>query len=226
MPGQAIYAGPSLDPGMHSGLVSRLAVGIDGPFELRTVRSTLVPPRLPHQIVAGGTAMIFCYFDAGSARESGCRAQLLDDGDVRSHHRAEDRLATWPGPGWLDLAAPVEGVRADPRIAKATSAILAAPARSWSAVQLAREANLSTSRFLHLFRRETGTSFRRYRLWARMLMVGAALTERADLTTAAVQAGFASASHFSTTFHRMFGLRPSRLLEAGVSIHLGDHAPL
>jgi hypothetical protein len=42
--------------------------------------------------------------------------------------------------------------------------------------------------------------------------------ERRDLTTAATDAGFASPSHFSEAFHRMFGLQPSRLLAAGVTI--------
>jgi AraC-like DNA-binding protein len=90
--------------------------------------------------------------------------------------------------------------------------------RTISAEELAISCGLSTSRFLHLFPTHTGTSFRRYRLWTRMLRVAELIAERRDLTTAATDAGFANPSHFSEAFHRMFGLQPSRLLAAGVTI--------
>jgi AraC-like DNA-binding protein len=80
------------------------------------------------------------------------------------------------------------------------------------------EAGLSVSTFLRLFRAQTGTTFRRYRLWTRMLRVALLLETWPDLSTAAVEAGFASPSHFSSAFHAMFGLRPSRLLTRGVTI--------
>jgi AraC-like DNA-binding protein len=98
----------------------------------------------------------------------------------------------------------------DDRIRTALATLLADPALS--APQVAAEINLSTSRFLHLFSAESGTSFRRYRLWARMLRVAAALNRGADLTSASAEAGFASPSHFSDTFHDLFGLTVSALL--------------
>ena len=97
-------------------------------------------------------------------------------------------------------------------MASAAAALLAHPAGSSSAAELAARAHLSTSRFLHLFAAQSGTSFRRYRLWARVLSVGRAVSKGADLTTAAMAAGFASPSHLTDTFHTMFGLSPSRLL--------------
>ncbi|WP_245849362.1 helix-turn-helix domain-containing protein [Lentzea kentuckyensis] len=98
----------------------------------------------------------------------------------------------------------------DDRIRFALTTLLADP--GLSAPQVAAEINLSTSRFLHLFSANAGTTFRRYRLWARMLRVAAAVGEGADLTTASAAAGFASPSHFSDTFHDMFGLTASALL--------------
>lgn len=221
-PGQAIYAGPSLDPGLHAGSVACLAIGIDGPFRLRTERATysarsaLIPPRLQHEVIAPDTRMIFCYLDAGSSRERGCRERMSCTAEVLHGHCSEDELTTWPTPGWLDAAAPAERVRMDPRISTATAALRSRP--SCSAAELARRAMVSPSRFLHLFRQETGTSLRRYRLWCRMLNVAATLRDGHDLTRAAADAGFASASHFSTAFRRMFGLPPSALLRSGVTI--------
>ncbi|MDX8028575.1 AraC family transcriptional regulator [Lentzea sp. BCCO 10_0856] len=98
----------------------------------------------------------------------------------------------------------------DDRIRTALGILLAHPCLS--APQVAAELSLSTSRFLHLFSAQAGTSFRRYRLWARMLRVAAATAGGADLTRASVEAGFASPSHFSDSFHDMFGLTASTLL--------------
>lgn len=98
---------------------------------------------------------------------------------------------------------------ADDRIRTATGLLRADP--NLSAAQVAAAIGLSASRFLHLFPAGAGTSFRRYRLWARMLLVAAALSRGADLTRASAEAGFASPSHFSDSFHAMFGLTASAL---------------
>lgn len=45
-----------------------------------------------------------------------------------------------------------------------------------------------------------------------MLRVAGALNRGADLTSASAEAGFASPSHFSDTFHDLFGLTASALL--------------
>lgn len=106
----------------------------------------------------------------------------------------------------------IDPVAMDPRIDAALKTIRSDFAATPTAAELAAAANLSVSRFLHLFSAETGTSFRRYRLWARMAHVARAVGEGADFTTAAIEAGFASPSHFSDTFHAMFGLTASALL--------------
>ncbi|WTL53460.1 helix-turn-helix domain-containing protein [Nocardia sp. NBC_01499] len=49
-----------------------------------------------------------------------------------------------------------------------------------------------------------------------MLNVTEGVTAGHDLTRCAVDAGFATLSHFSETFHRMFGLSATTLLATGV----------
>ncbi|MGW0590113.1 helix-turn-helix domain-containing protein [Streptosporangium sp. NPDC002607] len=85
---------------------------------------------------------------------------------------------------------------------------------------------LSMSAFLRLFRAQTGTTCRRYRLWARMLRMATLLETWPDLSTAAVEAGFAGPSHFSSAFHAMSGPRPSRRphLLTAYAYTLGWHA--
>ncbi|SFB16055.1 transcriptional regulator, AraC family [Amycolatopsis marina] len=238
-PGQALYLGPSLDLGPHSGSVSCLAVGVDAPFTVdtsehgeRTVHSALIAARSTHRLIAHGQRMAFCYLDPASGRELACRARMTHGDDrVRHGHSAENALidlaarltgsATHVEAGhWLDLAGPETHATRDGRMAEAARRLLEPEGSTLSADELSRSAGLSTSRFLHLFREHTGTSFRRYRLWARMLRAGVLLAERHDLTRAATEAGFASPSHFSDSFRTMFGLSPTRLLAIETAIRV------
>ncbi|KAB2340195.1 helix-turn-helix transcriptional regulator [Actinomadura rudentiformis] len=234
-PGQALYAGPSLDLDMHAGSVACLAVGVDAPFSVRAeggqaiaARTALVPPRLSHQLVAGGDQMVFCYLDPASRRARACHAEMTSEGGgFLLGHRAEERLIRLgeaiaeSGEEWLRTAAPVAAsARADERIRAATRRLLDQPESLISADEMAAAAGLSRSRFLHLFKAQTGTSFRRYRLWTRMLRAASLLDAGHDLTTIAAESGFATPSHLSSAFHGMFGLTPSRLLSAGLTIRI------
>ncbi len=245
-PGQAVYVGPSLDLEPHSGSVGCLAVALDGTFTVLVdgvagpaARSALIPPRLTHRVVAAADRMAFCYLDPGSAQHNAYqRAMTTTAGEITYRHRDEHLLAGTAGDlddaaragAWLAVATGGVAVnddrsgRPDPRIRDALAALrLLDPSEPVTAAQLAATAGLSRSRFLHLFREHAGTSFRRYRLWLRMLRAAEAIRSDADLTTAAAAAGFASPSHFSDAFHAMFGLRPSRIL--GGEIHLATAAP-
>ena len=86
------------------------------------------------------------------------------------------------------------------------------PRRSHSLAELAARAGLSSSRFLHLFKAQTGVPLRRYRLWNRMGAAVGAFRHGVSLTEAAHAAGFASSAHFSTAFRDMFGMTPSELV--------------
>lgn len=234
--GQAVYLGPSLKLDFHSGSVLCFAAGLDAPFTLSdsasgrwTVRSAAVAPRTVHRVESHGGRMLFAYFDAASARA----ARILDRMTVRFTgigltHDAEAellRLASPPDADPTSIAECVSGHQAhqlDERILDVMEIVRAKPGAVVAAADLAAVVNLSTSRFLHLFSAETGTSFRRYRLWARMLHVGAAVADGSDLTTAAMEAGFASPSHFSDSFHAMFGLSAAALLAGGTRIVILD----
>jgi AraC-like DNA-binding protein len=231
-PGHAIYAGPALDLDMHSGSVACLAIGLDAAFIVqlgtrpeRTARSALIAPRLKHRLVAQEGRMMFCYLDPGSSLRHACEQQMTSgDQGLLLGHRAERELITirpcpsrrLSGQYWLELAAPGASFQVDFRIQHAVERLR--EELNLSAAELASDCGLSTSRFLHLFPAHTGTSFRRYRLWARMLRVAHLISAGRNLTTASADAGFASPSHFSEAFYRMFGLQPSRLLAAGVTI--------
>ena len=219
-PGRATFLGPQLRWGRHSTPVGCLAIGVDDAFTVHTPegswrrRSALIPARVPHRIDAGAGRVLFHYLDPGWARAAEVRmTETL--GTIAATHLAEQAmLAQVHDPGELGRLALGDTANGsiDARIRRAMDALLAAPEREHDAASCAAAAGLSRSRFLHLFSENAGTSFRRFRVWARLLRVGTAIESGANLTTAATDAGFASASHFSDTFRRMFGLSATALL--------------
>jgi AraC-like DNA-binding protein len=230
-PGQALYAGPSLNLAPHSGSVWCLAVGIDGPLTVtsqrgtaRNVYSVLIPPRLTHQLTCHGARLVSCYLAPTSDRGDVTRHKFGEwSGDVGVGHVDEERLRFIPrddesASHWLDLAAPAAHRRIDPRIAQAARRIRDDPAATIPSRELAVDAGLSESRFLHLFRDELGTSLRRYRLWVRLTHAGTAIAEGDNLTEAAMKAGFASPSHLADRFKTTFGLSASQLLATGPTL--------
>src|SRR3954468_12986250 len=87
------------------------------------------------------------------------------------------------------------------------------PQRRHGLPSLAGHAGLSPSRFLHLFKAETGVPLRRYRIWNRMGAAIRATGQGLSLAEAPHAAGFAGSAHFSAAFRDMFGLMPSALLK-------------
>ena len=109
----------------------------------------------------------------------------------------------------------------DERITAALQGLREHPGKPHALDQVARKANLSPSRFLHLFKAATGVPFRRYRMWMRMGAAVRSMTAGRSLTEAALAAGFASSSHFSAAFREMFGLSPSQLTAARLTVQDG-----
>lgn len=218
-PGHAAYLGPSLRLDHHSGSVHCLALGIDRRFTVHTAtgerraRSAFIPARTRHRIVGDGR-MLFFYLDPTSAAD-GLLTAMTDRTEAVAYDHRDELALIGRDPEQLRRTL-VGAAVGDQRIRRAMGALLADPASSRGAADLAREVNLSTSRFLHLFSATAGTSFRRYRLWARMLRVAVALDQGMNLTAAAAEAGFSSSNHFSDAFHAMFGLTASAL-SAGVT---------
>lgn len=228
-PGQALYSGPGLGLEPHSGAVWCLAVGVDGPLTVRVgaqrirARTALIPPRLTHHLTMTGP-LVSCYLDPASQRSTACRGQFSDfHGDIGISHSAEAQLLAPPTDDmaalrWLDIAAPSDVQVIDPRIELAAKQVRDAPAAAVSAAELAASVGLSESRFLHLFRQEIGSSLRRYRLWSRLILAGTQIAAGQNLTTAAVEAGFASPSHLADRFKTTFGLSATQLLATGLTI--------
>ncbi|MFB9263309.1 helix-turn-helix domain-containing protein [Bradyrhizobium erythrophlei] len=234
---RVLYLGPAFGLTPHRNATAVLAIGLDHSFDVaddperedgvfRSARSVLIPPNTLHHLRISRGRMAFLYLDPLSRdlaaitsrmRETTPRAAfgLAGEGAAIGILRdlADGHLAPGDARQGLDALLGIGvSAKADRRIAAALQRMRDEPFRSHSLTQLGTVAGLSPSRFLHLFKAETGVPLRRYRLWSRMGAAVNAVRQGMSLTEAAHAAGFASSAHFSGTFRDMFGMMPSEFL--------------
>ena len=86
------------------------------------------------------------------------------------------------------------------------------PAEAVSAEQCAAEVHLSFSRFLHLFKEQTGMTFRAFRAWKRARSLLRYVRESTSLTDIALTAGYPDSPNFSHSIRQFYGLKPSDIV--------------
>jgi AraC-like DNA-binding protein len=96
----------------------------------------------------------------------------------------------------------------DPRVARAIVQIGRFSGEPVTAASCAAEAALSSSRFLHLFKEETGISFRSFRAWKRARHLLHFANQDINLAHLAQDIGYPDSTHFSHSIRRFYGLKP------------------
>ena len=108
-------------------------------------------------------------------------------------------------------------------VERVKEAIALAPADHWSVARLAKVANMSHYHLCHVFRQMVGTSVYDYVVRERLAhTLGAVLDCGDDLTTIALDAGFASHSHFTARFRSFFGCTPAALRRIKTADHVAE----
>ncbi len=97
----------------------------------------------------------------------------------------------------------------DERIAKCIQLIKQNESDKITIKQMATAVNLSTSRFAHLFKQETGVTFRRFVLSYKLVKSLKAMHKQHNFTESSFIGGFADQAHFTKTFKNAFGIKPS-----------------
>jgi AraC family transcriptional regulator len=132
-----------------------------------------------------------------------------------SREAADPLLVEELGIGLLTSAAVRTPPRIDarsPHVERVKEAISAEPERKWTLAELAQVAGVSACHLAHVFHREVGTSVYRYAIRSRLAKaLDAVLESNLDLTSIALDAGFASHSHFTARFRAFFGMTPDAL---------------
>ena len=99
----------------------------------------------------------------------------------------------------------------DPRITRAICLINAGFDQNFDFKSLAETLNLSPSRLQHLFKEETGMSFRKYLQQVRMKKAEHLLeTTFLCVNEIAKQVGIGDCSHFVRDFEKQYGLSPNK----------------
>lgn len=106
-----------------------------------------------------------------------------------------------------------EDFKIDDRIKKSMKFIQSSLEHDLSLERVASHIHLSPGRFAHLFKQQTGITFRRYILHCRMLRSIEAIYKQRSFTEASFEGGFADLPHFTRTFIEAFGTKPSTSLK-------------
>jgi AraC-like DNA-binding protein len=96
----------------------------------------------------------------------------------------------------------------DPRVTRAIAQIGRFAGEPVTAASCAAEAHLSASRFLHLFKQETGIGFRAFRAWKRARHLLHFANQNINLAHLAQAIGYPDSSHFSHSIRFFYGLKP------------------
>lgn len=96
----------------------------------------------------------------------------------------------------------------DPRIVDAIAKLCEFSNVNVNAAECAAAVRLSQSRFLHLFKEQTGVSFRAFRAWKRARHLLHYVNENINLAHLAQDIGYPDSTHFSHSIRRFYGLKP------------------
>lgn len=126
--------------------------------------------------------------------------------ELREHHAGDDFSSAEFDSLCLGEVLPQR--KLDPRVARAIVQIGRFSGEPVTAASCAAEAGLSPSRFLHLFKEETGISFRSFRAWKRARHLLHFANQDINLAHLAQDIGYPDSTHFSHSIRRFYGLKP------------------
>ncbi|MBB3179898.1 AraC-like DNA-binding protein [Variovorax sp. Sphag1AA] len=216
MGGHGVYVSPTGAP-----LSIRIGGGAWQSGEL-----LVVPPQVPHQVKTEHRLVLNLLIEADSVDPSRLPHFMQHCGPVdapafvRCVREAYARLLDASGSGSFEgfefdslfFDEPLAPRAIDARIRAVVDRINADPAAQTSAEECAAAVKLSFSRFLHLFKQETGVTFRAFRAWKRARSLLRYVRQSASLTDIALDTGYPDSTHFSHSIRQVYGLRPSDIL--------------
>ena len=113
----------------------------------------------------------------------------------------------------------------DPRVVHAIARIGKFSGEPVTAAACAAQAGLSTSRFLHLFKQETGIPFRSFRAWKRARHLLHFANQDLNLAHLAQDIGYPDSTHFSHSIRRFFGLKPRAIFSGSRDLAIYHSGP-
>jgi AraC-like DNA-binding protein len=229
-PGRVLYAGllgrPSVrrigGTSVYIAQQAPIRVSIDGEDWLES-DLLVVPPYVPHRIVSEARFVTDLIVEPETVDHASLPGFMRDQSGsvhapefVQKVRRTLERLRARGEPLPLQDAAfdreffgkVLPRSSLDRRIEQVIADIANNPAGITSGADYAARANVSFSRFVHLFREEAGAPLRSFRSWKRARSILTYVTQNANLADIAQQTGYPDSSHFSHSIRQVFGLTP------------------
>lgn len=230
--GCALFAGPLSFNAAHQHCVPVYIAGLYDSFRLRiedepwsVCRAAVIPAGVTYALDIRGHPLAVLYLEPSVAGVDALRSLIRGADDVAGcsvgngngtsllRELYEDKSAmSWVSEAVEDLisfAQPRADREFDPRIIRVTRRVSHRYDDIRPIDDIARSVGLSTSRFQHLFAREVGVSYQRYRCWHRLRAAIREVAKGANLTAAAQATGFYDQAHFAHHFRKTFGAAAS-----------------
>ena len=220
---RCLYAGLLGKPSQRSLGAFAIYASLEAPFQIsvgcgewQSSDLVVVPPYQSHRVASEANliALVMIEPETIAAEYRFETAALLQR--IRAAYRRGDVDCDTPSvvSSAFDttlFGEPLPARALSPRVATVLEAIKHAPHSAISGEQCAASVHLSFSRFLHLFKQETGVAFRVYRSWRRARNLLQYVTHETNLTQVALDTGYPDSTHFSHSIRRIYGLKPSEI---------------
>ena len=228
-PERVFYAGLLGRPRQRCSGAFHIYVAIDGGLRLSPDGAgeshgelAVVPPYLPHTITSDHRSVICVTIEpesvapgaidglaarlTGPEQPSFARRIRAASAQLRKCHGGDSVSSEQLDRLCFGEALPRRAL--DPRVVKAIAQIGRFRGDPVTAESCAVEVGLSPSRFLHLFKDETGLSFRAFRAWKRARHLLHFANQDLNLAHLAQDIGYPDSTHFSHSIRRFYGLKP------------------
>jgi AraC-like DNA-binding protein len=226
--GRALFVGPLGHNAPHAHSVPVYLTGLHAPFRLRIAggdwlrcRTAVIPAGVVYEFDVGGAPLAVLYLEPSEAGAEALRPLVSEAREERGALVGMDGVVSvlrdlyeapgsvpWVGDALDDLMAfakPRARRTLDARVLRAVASLSAGLEDAVHVSDAARTAGLSPSRFQHLFAREVGVPFRRFRVWQRLRGAIGEIAAGSSFTDAAHCAGFFDQAHFARAFRQAFG---------------------
>lgn len=230
--GQGIvtYVGTGAVAAMHRHDAVQIVVGLDRPLDMildgvtTQLRAAVIPVRREHSLMSTGRTAVILAEPLGPLGEALTTFGREREGQdvwpqlseiAQQEIRSGADLEVWS----IRVIEVLTGLRYLESFTKPRSTILqvrryveehldGVPRLS----EVADRLGFSDRQLRRIIDEDLGMPFRRYVLWRRLRIAALQVHGGADLTTAAIEAGFSDSAHLSRVFRQMFGMTPSEVL--------------
>lgn len=224
---------------IYVAIQGELLLTLDDGAESRSA-IVMVPPNVPHTIACDHRSVICLVIEPESVRADAfndlagrlsgpdCKSaadRILAAYDVlRLRNRADALTTAEFDRQCFGDALPQRAL--DPRIVMAMKQIGCFSGDAVTAASCATAAGLSASRFLHLFKQETGICFRSFRAWKRARHFLNYANQEINLAHLAQEIGYPDSTHFSHSIRRFYGLKPRAIFSGSRDLEIIRSEPM